>query len=213
MPSLAAHRKRQTPAIDAGRGEARLPRLKVSGETPRGSSARMRRVEPRRIFLRVESLSLGAGGNCSGTSSAEPGVLFPEGTSSTPQNFASSIAASRMGMPFAHGDELEHVAAFLALEAVKEPLARRDDERAIVAGFAEVASAAPRVAVLLEDQAQETDDDVDASPLALTCWKSTVCADIGQSPLLTSDIISSVSSRGGAHGSDEREADIHRACA
>ena len=114
----------------------------------------MRRVETRRIFLGVESLPLGAGGNCSGTSSGN-WFTVPGGNQFHAAELRELDRGVANGKSLAHGDELEHVAALLALEAVEEPLARRDDERAIIAGFAEVASAAPRIAVLLERQSQD----------------------------------------------------------
>jgi hypothetical protein len=69
------------------------------------------------------------------------------------------------GNSLGDGDELEHVAALLAFEAVEEPLARRYDERALIAGFAQVACAAPRIAVLLGRQVQESNDALDGGGL------------------------------------------------
>ena len=109
----------------------------------------MCRVETRRIFFRVESFPFGAGGNCSGTSSGNL-FLVPGGNQFHAARLREFDRGVADGKSLAHGDELEHVAALLALEAVEESLARRDDECAIIGGLAEMTSTAPRIPVLFE---------------------------------------------------------------
>src|SRR5208282_3067182 len=125
---------------------------------PQGLKRGVRWVETHRVFLGVESLSFRAGGNCSGTS---PGNLFARGNKFHTAELRKLDCGVANGNPFAHRDKLEHVAAFLALETMEESLARRDDERTIITGFAEVTFASPRIAMLFEAQPQMPDDVID----------------------------------------------------